>query len=198
MSCIPRYSVGVSDRPDKNEIRDPVLLKSVRAGNRRSLRIQQPSKQIAHQIVVFLIVNTWFLSRIANALDQRCLSSVCPTDNKDPEVGIFRSKFRGISTTFEPVLDPGEHECRWVCRIKGIRTVQNGFLCHWSFLSLFLSVFLWGPLQYIDLCCYPGSDPQISQNSLLQNLCRYHLQGCQRVKFVYLFLHCKNTGAQQN
>jgi len=78
--------------------------------------------------VVFLVVNAWFLGRIANTLDQRRLSSVCPTDNKDPEVGVFRSKFRGFSKTFEPVLDRGEHECSWVCRIKGIRTVQDGFV----------------------------------------------------------------------
>jgi hypothetical protein len=74
--------------------------------------------------VVFLIVNAWFLGGIANTLEQCRLSSVCPTDNKDPEVGVFRSKFM----MFEPVLDPGEHECRSVLRIKEIRTVQDCFV----------------------------------------------------------------------
>jgi hypothetical protein len=62
--------------------------------------------------VIFLIVNAWILGRIANALEHRRLTSVCATDNKDPEVGILRSKFSGFSTAFEPVLDPGEHKFR--------------------------------------------------------------------------------------
>ena len=62
--------------------------------------------------MVFPVINAWILGRIANALEQRRFTSVCPTDNKDPEVGVFRSKFRGFSKTFELVLDPGEHEFR--------------------------------------------------------------------------------------
>ena len=62
--------------------------------------------------MIFLVVNARILGRIANALEQRRFTSVCTPDNKDPEVGVFRSKFRGFSKTFELVLDPGEHECR--------------------------------------------------------------------------------------
>jgi hypothetical protein len=68
--------------------------------------------KIAHQVVVFLVKNAWVFGRIANALEQRRLTSVCPTDNKDPEVCVFRPKFRGFSKTFEPVLDREEHECK--------------------------------------------------------------------------------------
>jgi len=56
--------------------------------------------------VIFLIVNAWILGRIANALEQRRFASVCPANNKDPEVGVFCSKFRRFSKTFELVLDP--------------------------------------------------------------------------------------------
>jgi len=75
--------------------------------------IQWPSKKIAHQVVIFLVVNAWILGRIANALEQRRLTSVCPTDNKDPKMRVFHSEFRSFSrtfrsfsTTFELVLDP--------------------------------------------------------------------------------------------
>ena len=76
--------------------------------------------------MIFFIVNAWILCRIANALEHRRLTSVCPTDNKDPEVGILGSKFSGFSETFELVLDPGEHECMLIWKIKGIR---KGFVC---------------------------------------------------------------------
>ena len=125
ISCIPHYSIGISNQQDKSEIgRELVLVKLVRAGGRRSIRAQQPSKQIAHQVVIFLIVNAWILCRIANALEHRRLTSVCPTDNKDPKVGILRSKFSRFSMAFEPVLDPGEHKCRQIYKIKEIRKVQ--------------------------------------------------------------------------
>ena len=64
--------------------------------------------------MIFLVVNARVLGRIANALEQRRFTSVCPSDNKDPEVGVFRSKFRSfwVSRTFELALDPEEHECR--------------------------------------------------------------------------------------
>ena len=69
--------------------------------------------------MIFLVVNAWILGCIANALEQRRFTSVCPPDDKDAEVGVFRPKFRGFSKTFELVLDPGEHEWGRYAGLRG-------------------------------------------------------------------------------
>ena len=60
------------------------------------------------KLVAYPIIN-WILLCIADPLEQRRFPSVCPTDNKDAEVGIFdesRSFFRGIRVAFGHAQSP--------------------------------------------------------------------------------------------
>ena len=49
-----------------------------------------------HQVVIFLIVNAWLCSGVANTFQERRFSCIGTSDNEDAKMSIFLSSIKSV------------------------------------------------------------------------------------------------------
>ena len=58
--------------------------------------VEATNRQLTHQVVIFLIVNAWLCSAVANTLQERRFSCIGTSDNEDAKTSIFLSSIKRI------------------------------------------------------------------------------------------------------
>jgi len=58
--------------------------------------VEATNGQLTHQVVIFLIINAWLLSGVANTLQERRFSCIGTSDNEDAKASIFLSSVKSI------------------------------------------------------------------------------------------------------
>jgi len=58
--------------------------------------VEATNRQLTHQVVIFLIINAWLFSGVANTLQERRFSCIGTSDNEDAKASIFLSSVKSI------------------------------------------------------------------------------------------------------